>query len=98
MAGERQPTVLMTADTVGGVWTYAAELARTLAARGVDVHLATMGAPVRAHQRQQVAGRRRHHAARERLEARMDAGRRDDVDRPAPGCSAGARCGRTSCT
>jgi predicted dehydrogenase len=52
-----QPTVLLTADTVGGVWTYAAELSRDAGARGIDVHLATMGAPVRAHQRQQVAGR-----------------------------------------
>jgi glycosyltransferase involved in cell wall biosynthesis len=58
MDGERRPTVLLTADTIGGVWTYAAELARALAARGIDVHLATMGAPVRADQRQQVAGRR----------------------------------------
>ena len=33
----------MTADAVGGVWTYALELARSLAAHGVDVHLATMG-------------------------------------------------------
>jgi glycogen(starch) synthase len=57
MDGERPPTVLLTADTVGGVWTYAAELARALASRGVDVHLATMGAPVRADQRQQVSGR-----------------------------------------
>ena len=37
--------VLMTADTVGGVWTYAVELARGLADRGVEVALATMGAP-----------------------------------------------------
>ncbi len=33
----------MTADAVGGVWTYALELARALAPQGVDVHLATMG-------------------------------------------------------
>ena len=36
----------MTADTVGGVWTYALELCRTLAAQGVEVALATMGAPL----------------------------------------------------
>lgn len=36
--------VLMTADTVGGVWTYALELARALAPHGVEVVLATMGA------------------------------------------------------
>ncbi len=35
--------VLMTADAVGGVWTYALELARALAARGAEVQLATMG-------------------------------------------------------
>lgn len=35
--------VLMTADTVGGVWTYAVDLARLLAGRGCEVTLATMG-------------------------------------------------------
>lgn len=56
MAAERAPLVLMTADTVGGVWTYAVELARALDARGVRVALATMGAPVSAHQRAALAG------------------------------------------
>jgi glycosyltransferase involved in cell wall biosynthesis len=46
----------MTADTVGGVWTYAVDLARALAGRGVDVALATMGAPVQPHQRAALAG------------------------------------------
>jgi glycogen(starch) synthase len=59
MAGKRMPRVLMTADTVGGVWTYAVELARELDARGVRVGLATMGAPVSAHQRQELAASRR---------------------------------------
>jgi glycogen synthase len=36
----------MTADTVGGVWTYALELTRALASQGVEVTLATMGAPL----------------------------------------------------
>ncbi|HLM75082.1 MAG TPA: glycosyltransferase family 4 protein, partial [Polyangiaceae bacterium] len=36
-------SVLMTADAMGGVWTYAMELASELAARGVTVALATMG-------------------------------------------------------
>jgi glycosyltransferase involved in cell wall biosynthesis len=36
--------VLMTADTVGGVWTYALELTRALCPYGVEVTLATMGA------------------------------------------------------
>ena len=35
--------VLMTADTVGGVWTYALDLARAIAPHGVSVSLATMG-------------------------------------------------------
>jgi len=44
--------VLMTADTVGGVWTYAIELARGLAERGVEVALATMGDPLTDLQRE----------------------------------------------
>jgi glycosyltransferase involved in cell wall biosynthesis len=43
-AGVRR--VLMTADTVGGVWTYALELTRALEPHGVEVTLATMGAPL----------------------------------------------------
>ena len=43
--------ILMTADTVGGVWTYALELARALAPRGTAVTLATMGAPPSGAQR-----------------------------------------------
>jgi len=35
--------VLMSADTVGGVWTYALDLARELCARGDEVLLATLG-------------------------------------------------------
>ena len=46
----------MSADTVGGVWTYAVELSRGLAARGVEVVLATMGAPLGADQRREAAG------------------------------------------
>lgn len=42
----RPKKVLMTADTVGGVWTYAVELARVLAKHQVSVALATMGAPL----------------------------------------------------
>jgi glycosyltransferase involved in cell wall biosynthesis len=44
--------VLMTADTLGGVWTYALELARGLAERGVEVTLATMGDPLNDFQRE----------------------------------------------
>jgi len=35
----------MTADTAGGVWTYAIELARALERHGVEIVLATMGGP-----------------------------------------------------
>lgn len=42
----------MTADPVGGVWTYAIDLARALGAEGVEVALATMGGPVSTGQRQ----------------------------------------------
>lgn len=37
--------ILMTTDTVGGVWTYCLELARALGPRGVHVHLAAKGNP-----------------------------------------------------
>jgi glycogen synthase len=47
--------VLMTADTVGGVWTYSVELARALASSGVEVALATMGGPPSELQRERVA-------------------------------------------
>ncbi len=52
-------TILMTADAIGGVWTYAVDLSRGLAARGVQVVLAVMGAPLTDDQRaaaEQIAG------------------------------------------
>ena len=39
--------VLMTADTLGGVWTFALELARALAPRGVRTALAEFDRPAR---------------------------------------------------
>jgi len=48
--------VLMTADTVGGVWIYAVELSRALLREGVEVALATQGAPLTDAQREQVRG------------------------------------------
>jgi glycosyltransferase involved in cell wall biosynthesis len=47
--------VLMTADTVGGVWQHALTLSHELAARGVQVTLATMGAPLSPAQREEAA-------------------------------------------
>jgi glycogen(starch) synthase len=47
--------ILMTADTMGGVWTYAVELIRALEEHGVEVLLATMGAPVSKEQRLEIS-------------------------------------------
>ena len=44
----------MTADNVGGVWTYALDLAQSLSARDVAVHLAVMGRPVDDDQRREL--------------------------------------------
>ena len=44
-------SILMTADTVGGVWTYALELTRALQPHGVEVQLALMGPPLTRAQR-----------------------------------------------
>jgi glycogen synthase len=46
--------VLMTTDTLGGVWTYAIELSRALGASGVEVALASMGARSSREQRRQL--------------------------------------------
>ena len=55
-AGRSLPRhILMTADTVGGVWTYAIELCRELVDRGSRISLATMGAPLSSSQRNQVS-------------------------------------------
>jgi glycogen synthase len=47
--------VLMTADTVGGVWTYALDLCQALEQHGVEVALASMGAPLTEIQRRQIS-------------------------------------------
>ncbi|MGC3997443.1 MAG: glycosyltransferase family 4 protein [Anaeromyxobacter sp.] len=62
--------VLLHADAVGGVFTYALELARALRQRGVEVVLATEGAPLDAAQARAVAAvpGLRHHGAAFRLE------------------------------
>jgi glycosyltransferase involved in cell wall biosynthesis len=44
-------TILMTVDSVGGVWTHALDLSRGLAARGIRVVLAVMGPPLSIEQR-----------------------------------------------
>lgn len=45
--------ILMTADAVGGVWTYALELCRALSGHDVQIALATMGPPPTEAQRAQ---------------------------------------------
>jgi glycogen(starch) synthase len=54
MDARRRQRILITADTVGGVWTYAVELATALQRRGLTVALATMGAALTAAQRAQL--------------------------------------------
>lgn len=46
--------VLMTADPLGGVWTYALELCAGLRPLGVRIALATLGAPLSEEQREEV--------------------------------------------
>jgi len=43
MPDPRLKRILMTSDTVGGVWTYTLELAEALGARGIEVVLAALG-------------------------------------------------------
>ena len=51
----KRPRILMTADTVGGVWTYALELTRALETHDVEVLLATMGPRPSPVQREQAS-------------------------------------------
>lgn len=54
MTGNHEPQrVLMTADTVGGVWTYALELARALPQ--IEFAIATMGVAITDEQRSEAA-------------------------------------------
>jgi glycogen(starch) synthase len=46
--------VLLTADTVGGVFTYTADLAEGLVGSGADVQIATFGAPLSRAQRERL--------------------------------------------
>jgi len=56
MPENRIRRVLMTGDTVGGVWTFTIELARGLAAQGIETLLATFGGhPSRAQMREAAA-------------------------------------------
>lgn len=50
--------ILMTTDTVGGVWVYSVELCRALEKYGVEIHLAAMGAWPSEGQQKEVAALR----------------------------------------
>jgi glycosyltransferase involved in cell wall biosynthesis len=56
--------ILMTADPIGGVWSYAMELCAALRPYGAEIMLATLGAALSRSQRAQVA-RLRHVTLRE---------------------------------
>ena len=62
--------ILVTTDTVGGVWTFAMELTAMLSRAGFEIELATMGGPVSASQRAQADAvpRLRLHESLYRLE------------------------------
>ena len=53
--------VLLTADNIGGVWTFAIEMARGLKQLDVDVVLAVIGEPLTAIQKQDLEGISFHH-------------------------------------
>ncbi|WP_230407268.1 glycosyltransferase [Pontibacter cellulosilyticus] len=53
MEAHHPSKILMTADTVGGVWNYSLELVRALAPFKTEVALATMGARLTEEQRRQ---------------------------------------------
>jgi len=53
--GRAVPRVLMTADAVGGVWSYAFDLSRGLLASGLEVVLAVLGPAPNARQRAEAA-------------------------------------------
>ena len=57
--------VLMTADTVGGVWTYAVDLVRALVDHGCEITLAAMGGLLSAGEARNAAAYPRPSSARE---------------------------------
>jgi glycosyltransferase involved in cell wall biosynthesis len=68
----------MTTDTVGGVWTYAMDLARVLSSMGTQVVLATLGQPMtRLQRREAEAATAELHESSYRLEWMTDS--YDDV-------------------
>ena len=62
----------MTADAVGGVWTYALDLAGGLSRHGVETMLAVLGPEPSAEQRAEAGGDRRPTLLATGLAARLD--------------------------
>ena len=54
----RPRRILMTVDPIGGVWTYALELARALEPHGIEIALASMGGQLTRGQRDQALARK----------------------------------------
>jgi glycogen synthase len=46
--------ILMTTDTVGGVWTYTIELCKSLEPYNINVHLVTLGEKLNNHQQREI--------------------------------------------
>ena len=92
--------VLMTADTVGGVWTYALELARALAVFRTRTTLATLGAPLSAAAAPRRRRRPRSRAVTRAASASSGCPSRGTTSRArASGCSSSRRaCAPTSST
>src|SRR2546423_272521 len=55
MTPPHRPRILMTADAVGGVWTYATTLTRELCRRGFGVSLVSLGPRPRREQLDEIA-------------------------------------------
>jgi glycogen(starch) synthase len=55
MTGNKSFKVLMTADTVGGVWTYCVELCRSMQAYNVKFYVVTAGAKLNPSQKNEAA-------------------------------------------
>ena len=75
LIGRRPLRLLMTADAVGGVWTYALDLAGALAAHGVETTLAVLGPAPSAQALSQALAipqtSHRHHRPAARLDRRQ---------------------------
>jgi glycosyltransferase involved in cell wall biosynthesis len=72
--------LLVTCDAVGGVWTYALELARALEPWGVTTHLAVLGPGPDAHQRRAAHAVRSLHVRSAGFELEWTDDPWDDVD------------------